>query len=111
MSDPDQQAPTNPEEPTTGVESEEIVVGADSTAEYQPVVTLQKVETATGEENDEVLYKQSVDTTLCFFMLRFLASSLSLLCSMSSLPSVALSSAEGEKIQEEDREEGYSLRM
>jgi len=37
---------------------EEEVEQADSTAEYQPVVQLKPVEVATGEEQDEVLYKQ-----------------------------------------------------
>lgn len=40
-------------------EDEEKVEGADSTAEYQAVVALKPVEVATGEEQDEVLYKQS----------------------------------------------------
>jgi hypothetical protein len=39
---------------------EEAVEGADSTADYQPVVQLKPVEVSTGEEGDEVLYKQSV---------------------------------------------------
>lgn len=39
-------------------EEEEKVEGADSTAEYQPVVALKPVEVSTGEEQDEVLYKQ-----------------------------------------------------
>jgi hypothetical protein len=34
------------------------VAGADSTAHYEPVVKLAEVETTTGEENDEELYKQ-----------------------------------------------------
>lgn len=37
---------------------EEKVEEADSTAEYQPLVQLKPVEVTTGEENDEVLYKQ-----------------------------------------------------
>lgn len=43
-------------------EEDEKVEGADSTAEYQPVVALKPVEVSTGEEQDEVLYKQSVDS-------------------------------------------------
>lgn len=35
-----------------------IVPGADSTAEYEPVVKLQEVQVQTGEENEETLYKQ-----------------------------------------------------
>lgn len=37
---------------------DEKVEGADSTAEYQAVVALKPVEVSTGEEQDEVLYKQ-----------------------------------------------------
>jgi len=36
----------------------EEVEGAESTAEYQPLVSLKPVEVTTGEEHDEVLYKQ-----------------------------------------------------
>jgi hypothetical protein len=37
---------------------DERVEGADSTAEYKPVVELKPVEVSTGEENDEIVYKQ-----------------------------------------------------
>lgn len=37
---------------------EERVEEADSTAEYQPLVQLKPVEVQTGEEQDEVVYKQ-----------------------------------------------------
>ena len=36
---------------------DEAVSGADSTAEYTPVVKLEIIETATGEENEETIYK------------------------------------------------------
>ena len=42
-------------------EEEEKVEEADSTAEYQALVQLKPVEVLTGEEDDEVLYKQSVE--------------------------------------------------
>lgn len=41
---------------------EEKVEEADSTAEYQPLVQLKPVEVQTGEEEDEVLLKQSDHT-------------------------------------------------
>src|SRR4051812_26234122 len=39
--------------------NDEAVSGADSTAHYEPVVKLEIIETSTGEENDEEVYKQS----------------------------------------------------
>lgn len=41
-----------------GGAEETVVSGADSDAHYEPVVQLKEVETVTGEENDNVLYKQ-----------------------------------------------------
>ena len=54
---------------TTSNETEESVdneqvAEAESTAEYEPVVKLEIVETKSGEENDEELYKQSVNCTV-----------------------------------------------
>jgi len=39
-------------------DDEDKVEEADSTAEYTPVVQLKQVEVTTGEENDDILYKQ-----------------------------------------------------
>lgn len=40
---------------------EEKVEQADSTAEYAALVQLKPIEVLTGEENEEVIYKQSVN--------------------------------------------------
>jgi len=39
-------------------DKEGVVVGADSTATYEPVVQLQEVETDTGESNEDIIYTQ-----------------------------------------------------
>jgi Ran-binding protein 1 len=43
---------------TQGSDAHETVVEAESTAQYEPVVQLEKVEVDSGEKNEDVLYKQ-----------------------------------------------------
>jgi len=54
----DAAAPPSAAAPAPSADSDDRVEEADSTAEYKPVVTLKPVEITTGEEQEQVLYKQ-----------------------------------------------------